>query len=183
MKIDDHIYFAPDIKLKDVNLNNKEELLYAFMKRINRFYLSPIKILNKSRLAFSAGILLFSLIDALARYSSGNKRTGERIKEWLVNNFSISNEVAIRVYDEFRNGLIHESHIKNCGQFCYETTEPFIIEHNCLIVNPLRLQRAIDTIFQGYMDKLMNDGETYEIFLNNIKQDFESEVIFFKSIE
>lgn len=113
MNINDHIYFAPDILLKDLDLTNRGDLINAFRTRVNKYYLQPIKILNKIRLAFPVAIIEFAMIDALARYSLNNNRVGERIKEMLQTNLNTTKTIAERAYEEFRNGLLHENHIKN----------------------------------------------------------------------
>lgn len=179
MRINNHIYFAPEILLRDLNLTDREALINAFKTRVDKYYLQPIKILNKIRSAFSVGIIEFAMIDALARYSSNNNKVGKRIKEMLQSNFNLTEEIAEKAYNEFRNGLLHENHIKNCGQLCYETSVSFKIENSCLIINPLKLQRELDSYFQSYIELLKNDESFYRLFLLNIKKDFEKEIIFF----
>lgn len=182
MKIDEHVYFAPGILLKDIDLNDKELLISAFDERMKKYYLQPIKILNKIRSAFSVGIIEFSMIDALARYSSNSTQVGRRIKEMIMTNFNTTDEIAEKAYEDFRNGLLHENHIKNCGQFCYETTSSFTIESGCLIINPLKLQRELISYFDEYIENLRHDDALYESFISNIRHYFESEVDFFRNI-
>jgi hypothetical protein len=181
MKIDEHVYFAPGILLKDININERESLIHAFELRMNKYYLQPIKILNKLRSAFSVGIIEFSMIDSLARYSTNDSQVGRRIKDMIRVNFNTTEEIAEKAYDEFRCGLLHENHIKNCGQFCYETTSSFTIDSGCLIINPLKLQRELVAFFEDYTNNLRNDDDQYNTFLTNIKIDFGAEVEFFRS--
>lgn len=182
MRIDNHIYFAPGILLKDLDMSDSESLINSFEIRVNNYYLQPIKILNKIRRAFPVAIIEFSMIDALARYSTNNPNVGERIKQMIKDNFNTNENIAIKAYDEFRNGLLHENHIKNCGQLCYETSESFKILSGNLIINPLKLQRELDSYFKEYVNKLKTNYNVYEIFLTNIKKDFEEEVNFFKEL-
>lgn len=183
MQINKHIFFAPGILLKDLDLNNRASLIDAFKFRVNGYYLRPIKILNKLKSAFPAAIIEFSMIDALARYSSKNNRVGDRIKEMLNNSFKTSSEIAEKAYEDFRNGLLHENHIKNCGQLCYETTSSFEMRDNCLIVNPLKLQRQLDDYFTNFIELLSQEDSVYETFINRMYVDFASEIEFFKKVE
>jgi len=180
MKINDHVYFAPNILIKDLNINNKDDLLNAFEQRIRKYYLKPISLLNSFKSAFSAGIIEFSMIDALARYSTNNASVGERIRELIKTNFNTSEEISERAYEDFRNGLLHENHIKNCGQFCYETADSFTIDSACLIINPLKLQRELESFFCQFINNLENDESLYSTFITNIRLDFENEIEFFK---
>lgn len=183
MNINDHIYFAPGILLKEINLNDKYFLIQAFKNRINGFFLSPIKSLNKMRSAYAACIIEFSMIDALARYSTTNNQTGPRIKEMLKSNLGANDEIAEKAYNDFRNGLLHENHIKNNGQLCYETTKSFLLDGECLILNPLKLQRALDKYLKIYITSLSTNDNLYQIFYSKIKSDFESEIQYFNSID
>lgn len=180
MKINDHVYFAPDILLKDLKINDKNALLNAFEQRIRKYYLKPISMLNYFKSAFSAGIIEFSMIDALARYSTNNTSVGERIRELIETNFNTSREISERAYEDFRNGLLHENHIKNCGQFCYEMNDSFTMDSGCLIINPLKLQRDLESFFYQFINNLKNDKSLYITFITNIKLDFENEVEFFQ---
>jgi hypothetical protein len=45
------------------------------------------------------------------------KAVGDRIKYWLASEISeFDQKLAELFYDHFRNGLVHEGHIKNGGQ-------------------------------------------------------------------
>jgi hypothetical protein len=181
MNINDHIYFAPNILLKDLNLSDKSSLISAFEQRMNKYFLEAINLLNKQKNAYAASIIEFSMIDALAKYST-EKNTGvkDRITKILQNNFAINAALAERAYDEFRNGLLHENHIKNSGQLCYGTSKAFELEKkDCLIVNPRQLETELNRFFQSYIKKLQTDEEVYNLFLSHIKKDFEKEIAFF----
>lgn len=186
MKLDEHIFFAPDILLKNLDIENRESLINAFKIRVDKYYFQPIKNLNKIRSAFSVGIIEFSLIDALARYSTDfdenkkRKNVRRRNVEFMTQNLSVTYEVAGKIYEDFRNGLLHENHIKNCGQFCYETKMAFDLSNKALIVNPLMLQEVLEAFFKKYIMMLRSDKKVYDIFIRNFRSDFKKEIAFFK---
>lgn len=43
MRIEDGIYFSPNVKYYDVDFNHPEELVEAFRDRIKQYYIEPIK--------------------------------------------------------------------------------------------------------------------------------------------
>jgi len=181
MKTSDGIYFAPGILLKKLDLSNKDSLIAAFEKRITGFYLDPIKLLNDKKHAFAAGVIEFAMIDALARYYTLRNAVEDRIVEILHNNFNISRHVAKRVYKKFRNGLLHENRIKECGQFCYELSDWYSGEGGCLIVNPEKLCHELEKYSKDYIGKLKNDEKLYKTFHSRIKDDLEEEIKYFQS--
>jgi hypothetical protein len=187
MRIGNYVYFAPSIRLKDLDLSDKDKLIDSFKQRMNEYYLEAIKLLNEQKSAFAAGIIEFSMIDALARYSSkenSQSRSGERFKQILCNGFKLEKEIAKRVYEEFRNGLLHENHIKNCGQFWYKvSSKSCTIENNRLMVDPANLHEELTTFFQEYIQTLKTDENQYNLFLRLIKDDFGDEIQHFRSIE
>ncbi len=182
MNINDHIYFAPGVLLKDLVIDDKEALINAFDLRIKNYYLTPLDELNKLKSAFSASIMGFSLIDAFARYSTNSNAVGARIKKILMDEFSATTLSAEKAYCDFRNGLLHESHIKNSGQLCYETSDTFTMKKGCLIINPLEFQHALVRYFNKFISSLKEDTDLYEKFHSRIKKDFEKEIEFFKNL-
>ncbi|MDR2955783.1 MAG: hypothetical protein LBV43_11945 [Prevotella sp.] len=180
MNINDHIYFAPNVLLKDLDLVDKISLISAFEKRVNKYFLDAIKLLNEQDNAYASAIIEFSMIDALAKYTT-KKNTGvkERITKILQDNFAINESLAERAYDEFRNGLLHENHIKNSGQLCYGTSNAFEIQKERLIINPRKLETKLGRFFKSYIENLQTDKELYSLFLSHIKEDFEEEIAFF----
>ncbi len=187
MNIRDIIYYSPNVKMEALDFNNRELLLNAFLDRIENYYFLPIKQLNGLRYAFAAGILLLSLIDAFARYSTRIDDPGPRIKEWVKHNLNLGmynkiekEKIARVIYKDFRCGLLHESHIKNCGQFSYEIGSAVYLERDFVIINPSLLFKEIESYFQQFIDDLAVNEELYNIFLDRMRGDFEEEQKGFK---
>ncbi len=53
MRIDNKIYFSPNIRFTDIDWDDKCKLIDAFKDRVEGFYLKPAKILNKERYGFA----------------------------------------------------------------------------------------------------------------------------------
>ncbi len=188
MRISDIVYFAPNVRLKELDLSDKDTLINAFEKRVRGFYLEPIKELNDKKMAFAAGIIEFSMIDALARYSDnyiskGKEKAGKRIVKMLSHIFQVKKEIAQKTYNDFRNGLLHENHIGNCGCFDYNSSKSLSLEQECVIVNPLKFQEEFEEYFEKYLEELKTDTITYNKFFSNIKVDFGEEIKYFQKEE
>ena len=187
MNIRDIIYYSPNVMMEDLDFDDKEKLLHAFQDRMENYYFMPIKQLNGLRYAFATGILLLSLIDAFARYSTRIDEPGPRIKEWVKHNLKLGyynereiEKIAGVIYKDFRCGLLHESHIKNCGQFSYEIGSAVYLERDFVIINPSSLFKEIESYFQQFIDDLAVNEELYGIFLDRMRKDFEEEQKKFK---
>jgi hypothetical protein len=67
MRIEDVLFFAPGVPFYAVDPNSPA-LISQFCVRIEAYYLSPALELAAREEAFPAGVLLASVVDALARY-------------------------------------------------------------------------------------------------------------------
>ena len=199
MNINDKIHFSPNYKMVQLDFSNRKEIIKAFNDRILNYYLKPLKyLINKKEndSAFSSGILCFALVDAFARYTSDDNVVKRRIINWLkINITSISKinnnqnkpeytpeTVSEKIYISFRNGLIHESHIKKGGQFSFY--EPNTVNYNdeYLIINPRHFYKDLKKYFEKLIIDLNKCDSKYNIFIKRIREDFEDECEEFKEL-
>lgn len=180
MRISDVIYFAPDLKVTDLDFENRKQIILAFQRRINEYYLNPARILDGQKQAFATGVLLVTTIDAITYYSIGSN---DRIKDFVRQSSEVVNlkesrqrEIAKNFDDFFRNGIVHEGRVKNCGQFSYDFNWLFQFENDFMVVNPNILLTEIDGYFRMYLRKLESDDGHYTLFINKLKRQFEAEV-------
>lgn len=179
MRINDIIYFSTKLKLEDLDLNDKELVLTFFNERIEDYYFKPIQILVQNKMAFSAGALECLLIDAFARYSTTENGVEKRMVEWCEKHLKITKNVATDFYKFFRCGLLHESHIKQFGQFCFDEyyiKEAIKDEQNYVVVNPKYLLSTLENYLTGFIELLKNDNSAYTIFIGRMKDDFGDEI-------
>lgn len=178
MMVDDIIYFSSNLKIKDIDFCDEKKLRGAFHDRLKECYLDPALKLNKMKAAFSAGVLLLSMIDALSRYIiTDNDKVGARYKEFLRIYITSDSQVINSFYENFRNGLIHEARIKNCCIFSYDYSEDlFRKEDGILIVNPDALANKLKDILQIVDGELKNDMFLQQQFIERLKVDYEAEV-------
>jgi hypothetical protein len=160
MKIGNHLYFAPKILFKEVDLDGCQ-LPNQFMHRVAGFYLKPANDCIKRGQAFAAGVLLVTAIDALARIRYGAKvRVANRFKRFAgeeLQSFA-DGELAKKFYDQFRNGLVHEARLLNGAQFSLETQSAVEQHSGLVLVNPLLLLKEVSEALDAYIALLNNDA-------------------------
>jgi len=129
--------------------------------------------------------LCVTTIDFLARITIRADNVGERIERWLRKCITEFNQMdsnnrsrtrARRFYEEFRNGLVHEGRIKNCGQFSNNFSELIHMEDKIMVINSVLLLEAIKTSFETYMDNVENDTSLFHIFRCALIRDFWDDV-------
>jgi hypothetical protein len=176
MRIGDFLYFAPGIKFSELDLSGTG-IAAQYEARIQGFYLNPSYSLVLAKHAFASGVLLVSCIDALAKLRYGNG-VGERFKKWTreeLDSFKDS-EFARLFYDDFRNGLVHETRIKNGGEFSFEQKNTAIVYYFSLRVNPLYLHEEVVKALSRYKQELISDSVLRSKFVSNLRESFEQEL-------
>ena len=185
MRLGDILYFSPKYKFSVLNWDDEKILIDAFKDRVEGFYIKPIKKLNDDENVFAAGVLCLTTIDFLARITIEANTVGERIERWLKKYITEFNQNdpndrsrtrALRFYEEFRNGLVHEGRIKNCGQFSDNFSELIHMEDTIMVINTVLLLKAIKTSFETYMDNVENDTTLFNQFRCALIRDFGDDV-------
>jgi hypothetical protein len=185
MRVGDILYFSPEYKFSVLNWDDKKILIDAFKDRVKGFYIEPAKKLNDDKNGFAAGVLCVTTIDFLARITIESDEVRKRIEQWLrkyINEFNQevpdnrSRTLARRFYEEFRNGLVHEGRIKNCGQFSDDYSELIHMEDRIMVINSVFLLKAIKKSFETYMDNVENDTSLFHQFKCALIRDFGDDV-------
>lgn len=185
MRIEDGIYFSPNLKYSDVNYNQPEALIGAFRDRIKQYYIEPIKKLNADNDAFAAGLICVTTIDLLSRLKNDIDEVRKRYVSWLVleiPDFDLpvlrnqTVKVADLFYKQFRNGLVHEGRIKEGGQFSYLFGDLITMEENFLVINPRHLVEKIEISFDKYILDVKSKPEELKEFIKMIKRDYGADI-------
>ena len=187
MKKGNKIYFAPDYTFGQLlKTSEPSKIIEAYAERINGFYLDVIDAIikeDKENNAFVAGMVCFAAIDAIARTVTGSNRVGERFKLWIKNLSSFKTlqpDILERVYDEYRNGLIHEARIKNGGQFTYQIQDAIEIKNKIISINPRLLLDQLRVAFDELIKEANSDRDKCEGFGQKIIRDFHVDLNFLK---
>ena len=156
MRIDDLVYFAPDVRFDQVDLGGPD-LPVLLGTRIVGFYLEPARGCIGRGEGFAAGVLLVSCIDALARFRFGRDMgIGDRIRKFAQEELKsfASNRLSAALYDQVRNGLVHEARLKAGAQFSLETGETLLELDGVLVINPLYLEQEVHAALDSYVSSL-----------------------------
>lgn len=173
MRIDDVLYFAPDVRFDEVDYAS-ETLPMVFAARVRGFYLEPASRALDNGDAFAAGVLLVACIDALARFDVGGP-VGQRFEQFArkrLDSFKNGSGASV-LYLDFRNGLVHESRIKRGAQFSvdFDPEQTYQRSQGVSIVNPRRLLGEVDEALSRYVEELSNNPQRRAEFANLLQQD------------
>jgi hypothetical protein len=188
MRISDVLYFSPNVKFENLDWENKNSLIDAFEDRVNGFYFKPAEELNKDKLkfnAFAVGVLCATTIDFLARITILTDNVGDRIEQWLVKYITEfgqndpnhrSKTLARCFYEDYRNGLVHEGRIKNCGQFSYECGKLVYVKDRVMIIDPDLLLEKTKSAFKSYMADIKDDNSKFQQLKCALIRDFHRDI-------
>jgi len=177
MPIQDCLYFAPDIRFSEVDFRSAD-LPRQFRARLQGFYLRPAYDCAEIGHAFAAGALVLACADALARFQTGDEPVGRRLRAFArtsLPSFAAA-DLADRLYEDFRNGLIHEGRIKSGAQFSLEIAETVLTVDRIMVVNPVRLADEVCGALDRYIDVLHHDDEVRRRLSDALVHDHDSDI-------
>lgn len=187
MQKNHQLYFAPDYTFLDLaKATDPFEIVNAYRDRIDGFYLEPAKIIIEYEGedgAFAAGLICFTAIDAIAKTVTRKSNSHERLVEWVQKNLEgfrqhLSKREVDNIYDEFRNGLVHEARIKNGSQFTYGIKYVVDIRNGITYINPKILLEQTRLAFNKFIDEMEDNIEGALDFAQRIIDDFELDIQF-----
>lgn len=197
-------YFNRDQKYTDIEWTSLAAVVDAFRKRIDDWYLEPIRRLHQQpdggHLAFTAMALNCLMIDTLSQYEYGLPESdGARFKQFVVDYLTpysgnLHSQIQYQRYDRnahamvtrthrtvqdvlwvgFRCGILHEAHVapyggvRPAGQRLNQRASGYLkyaaSGASCpsVIVNPWRLFKDIEKVFNRYLKRLKNRNAAHE---------------------
>ena len=178
MRIGDHLYFAPQIKLSDLDFS--DGLIGGHYKeRIEGFYLLPAKLLADNNHAFASGLLVLCCIDSLSkqRYPQINPDR-ERYKKWVQKELkSFKDDApACQLYDFFRNGLVHNSSLKKGMEFSFEQTITLKSLGKVSTINPSFLLQETEDALTNYVTLVNTNDNVRKLLIDSLKKEFQFEL-------
>ena len=189
MRIKDELFFSPKHRFSELDFEDPSGIVEAFRDRVRGFYLDPASRLADSDAAFALGSLCCVTIDFLAKYSLGvDKATKQTFVRWLSRIAPQFQErdprndkqpLAMRFYNDFRCGLVHQGRVLNLGQFSFEPKEVVISDQTGIIVNPRLLLDGIDNAFEGYVINLESNSSARGRLIKQLRKDFDQELEMF----
>ena len=168
------LYFAPGIRFGEVDLNGPG-LPNQYHARIIGFYVDPAEECAARGQAFASGVLLVNCIDALALVRYGG-RSGVRFRRFAREELrSFSPPLANRLYEDFRNGLVHEARVKNGGQFSLDIGSTVEERAGLMLINPEQLAVEVRASVDAYTNLLNRDDAARRGLSCTLARDFAKE--------
>jgi hypothetical protein len=176
MRAGDVLLFSPDYELSRLITAEPTEIADQLERRVEGFYLGPADLLNRRSHSFAAGVLCFGAVDAIARYEVASGYSSDRFKRWIskLPDFrELPDEDLDRVYDDFRDGLLHEGRIRRAGQFTYKISEAVHVENGVALINPRVLVGQIRAALKHYVEETKSDRKKSQLLARAIMEDFD----------
>lgn len=196
-------YFSSRTVYLAIDWNRMSSIVPAFKQRITDWYIGPGRDLTRDwHNAFSVMAIDCLLIDTLAQFeqgvpeSSGSMFIGFAKRK--LPEFAVSLPAPIKrptkrdmttaadvLYAGFRCGIVHEAHIP---PYASVNPEPGIVRcvasghtkyadgTDCpaVFVDPVRLFRKLEGLFQQYISELLDPSPTYRGLQDNFRKKFTS---------
>lgn len=185
------LFFAPGIRMRDLDLNDSAALLDAIDRRVDGLFLSPIRVLEmagetEEGSLFASALLVAALIESLARLETGSDAQGTLIREWLEAHVpSFSERVSVNgqvmtlanVFEyRFRNGLAHNGYIASLGRLSREIDAPVVASGEIVTVNPFVLAKIVADRWGSFARDLRTGARDIRRFRYHVVQQFQTEV-------
>lgn len=178
MNIDGKIYIYGDKKAgvllidyaKNLEDENKTEILEIFKKKYENDFIKSVRILLKHKIQYLAAILLSSGIDVLAKHYTGNISIGDigdkyiEFLEIYFNSLKLKFDLKQDFYKKFRCSLVHSN--SSVIDFTLDKEiSKFDTQHGRKVINLNWLLEELKKVFNQYMQELESDNGLYENFL------------------
>lgn len=185
------LFFAPGIRMRDLNLDDPAGTLDAFERRVHGLFLSPIHVMETSAESeegglFACALLVAALIESLARVETGSDAQGTLIKQWLEAHIPAFRElISIKgkqltladVFEyRFRNGLAHNGYVASLGRLSRAIDGPIRVSDDVVTVNPFALAAVVIEQFENFANDLRAGRRDIRRFQYQVKQQFDEEV-------
>jgi hypothetical protein len=189
--ISGRLFFAPGLQMKDVDLDDPPALVAAFERRVDGFFLSPVRALAKCGDAqegalFASALLVAALVESVARVDIDRNTDEELIKRWLEarmppfrGTVTIDGQVFTlgAVFEQrFRNGLAHNGYVASLGRLSGEIPESVCAVGPIVTVNPFAMAEAVGESFRTFAEELRTGVRDIRRFAYLVREQFQPEV-------
>ncbi|SRR5713101_317396 len=181
MKVGDHVFFAPGIRFRDLDLDGTR-LPEQYNARIEGYYLIPAQRAVEAGDAFAAGVLALTAIDAMSKLYFGPNRPTRQVKsdfEFFVRGKLPSfcgPENAKVLYEKYRNGLVHEARLKDGCQFEVGCSKTFEASGPTPIIDPARFIAEVRIALKQLVSEMNGSQQFRAEFAKCIREEFRFEL-------
>jgi hypothetical protein len=181
MRVGDLIYFAPDIRFSDVDLTG-ETLPDQILARIEGYFLQAADCCIREELAFAAGVLIVTCIDAMSRFAHGpnrlNRKSGQDFRTFARTRLPSFKGLpaATLLYDNYRNGLVHEARLKNGCQFALGLNRTLDTSGAFPVVDAARLLQELRESVYALVEEMRASKPFREQLVTYVRREFAYEL-------
>jgi hypothetical protein len=182
MRIGDVTFFAPEIPFGDVDLTGRT-LPDQLKARMEGFYLQPADLCVDVRHAFAAGLLTVTCIDAMSRFAHGPNRATRGVRkdfctyaQTRLRSFGIAGDARL-LYEDFRNGLVHEARLKNGSQFLLDGERTLDRRGAFAVIDAALLLREARESVEGVVQEMRDSVPFQEELAHYVRYTFKHELV------
>jgi hypothetical protein len=179
------LWFAPNVRMAELDLEDSSSLIDPFEKRVRGFFLTPAAFLHempeKDSGLFASALICAATIEFIARIDPALHGEPRPIAGWLkqyIPEFSemVSGRTAAEFFEErFRNGLAHNGYIASLGRLC-DIDGLISIDQDIVIINPFELIKRISAWLDTFVSDLRSRRLDIRAFQHKLKELFSEEV-------
>lgn len=185
------LYFAPDIPMEAVPLEDPDALLEAVERRIDGLFVAPIRKLQEmpeSEIGalFAAALLVAALIEAVARMDGDFVGSKRPIAAWLeARVLGMDEEITIQanpvtvasVFEtRFRHALAHQGYVASRGRLSREVEGVCQVDGDIVTMNPFELLTAARAAVGIWLEDLRSGSRSIKAFQHRVREQFSGEV-------
>ena len=181
MRIGDVTYFAPGIRFSELDLTG-ERLPDQILARIEGYYLQAADRCIREELAFAAGLLIVTCIDAMSRFAHGPNR----LRRTTAKDFCTFARMRLSsfkrlpaaqlLYDDYRNGLVHEARLKNGCQFALGLGRTLDVTGVFPVIDAARLLQEVRDAIHALVDEMRASKPFREQLVTYVRREFAYEI-------
>lgn len=178
------LWFAPNHRMADIDLNDPLTLIGAFRERVLGFFIEPALHLRgmaqEESSLFVSALICATTIESLARLDPDFRNSQRPIADWLQKNIPQFRQeiegrnVAAYFEERFRNGLAHNGYIASLGRLG-NFNEVITIDRDVVTINPFLLIEEIANWLNRFADNL-SKGIGVRAFQYRMRELFEVEI-------
>jgi hypothetical protein len=178
------LWFAPNHRMADIDLDDPPALIAAFRDRILGFFLKPALHLRgmaeEESALFASALICAVTIESLARFDPTLRKSQNHIADWLHKNIpQFRQEIrggnaATYFESRFRNGLAHNGYIASLGRLG-NVDEVITIDGDVVTINPFLLVEEIADWLRRFENNL-SESVDVRSFQHRMKELFKEEI-------
>lgn len=198
MMFDDELHFSASRRFTELMWDDPRSIIKDYRERMMGMYIEPAKGLCLMRQPFAAGVLAVCTIDALAKIDLENINISTRGIEyagWLERYIPWMGEIdphnkypreqrreqsslAMRFYQEVRNGIVHEGRMKEGAYFSVaeHPPAPVFVKDGCMVVHSIALLENIEESLRIVLQRANQTGASREDFVIKVYKLFEDDI-------